>query len=90
MPARTSGVNALAHAVEALWAPGASPMTDALAGEAIRLLAPALRQVAASPGDLDAREAALAGAVPRRHNAFKVELAKRTLVRALQTVTAVA
>ncbi len=37
-----------------------------------------------------AAEAALAGAVPRRHNAFKVELAKRTLVRALQTVTAVA
>ena len=35
-----------------------------------------------------AAEAALAGAVPRRHNAFKVELAKRTLVRALMTVAA--
>jgi len=35
-----------------------------------------------------AAEAALAGAVPRRHNAFKVELAKRTLVRALTTVAA--
>jgi xanthine dehydrogenase YagS FAD-binding subunit len=32
----------------------------------------------------DAAEAALAGARPRRHNAFKVELMKRTLVRALQ------
>lgn len=30
-----------------------------------------------------AAEAALAGAVPRTHNAFKVELARRTLVRAL-------
>ena len=35
-----------------------------------------------------AAEAALAGAVPRQFNAFKVELAKRTIVRALQTVTA--
>jgi CO/xanthine dehydrogenase FAD-binding subunit len=33
-----------------------------------------------------ATEAALAGAVPQSHNAFKVELAKRTLVRALTTV----
>jgi xanthine dehydrogenase YagS FAD-binding subunit len=30
-----------------------------------------------------AAEAALSGAMPRRHNAFKIELAKRTLVRAL-------
>jgi len=30
-----------------------------------------------------AADAALAGAVPRRHNTFKIELAKRTLVRAL-------
>jgi xanthine dehydrogenase YagS FAD-binding subunit len=36
---------------------------------------PALFQAAA--------DAALAGAVPRRHNAFKVELARRTLVHAL-------
>ena len=35
-----------------------------------------------------AAEAALKGAVPRQFNAFKVELAKRTLLRALQTVTA--
>ena len=35
-----------------------------------------------------AAEAALAGAVPRQFNAFKVELAKRTIVRALQTVIA--
>ena len=35
----------------------------------------------------EAAEAALAGAVPRQHNAFKIELAKRTIVRALQTIT---
>ena len=35
-----------------------------------------------------AAEAALAGAKPREFNAFKVELAKRTLVRSLQTATA--
>lgn len=35
-------------------------------------------------------EAALAGAAPRRDNAFKVELGKRTLVRALQTVAGAA
>jgi xanthine dehydrogenase YagS FAD-binding subunit len=36
-----------------------------------------------------AAEAAMHGARPRRHNAFKIELAKRTIVRALQTVTKV-
>jgi xanthine dehydrogenase YagS FAD-binding subunit len=35
-----------------------------------------------------AADAALAGAIPRRHNAFKVELAKRTIVRALTRVGA--
>lgn len=34
-----------------------------------------------------AAEAALQGAKPQRQNGFKVELARRTLVRALQTVT---
>jgi xanthine dehydrogenase YagS FAD-binding subunit len=37
-----------------------------------------------------AAEAALAGAAPRRHNAFKVELAKRTVVRALTRAGALA
>lgn len=36
-----------------------------------------------------AAEAALQGALPRQHNAFKVELAKRTLVRALVTASGV-
>ena len=33
----------------------------------------------------DAAEIALAGAVAREHNHFKIELAKRTIVRALAT-----
>jgi xanthine dehydrogenase YagS FAD-binding subunit len=37
-----------------------------------------------------AAEAALRGARPLHDNAFKVELAKRTLTRALKTVTAAA
>jgi xanthine dehydrogenase YagS FAD-binding subunit len=36
-----------------------------------------------------AARAALAGAVPLPQNAFKVELAQRTLVRTLRTVTGV-
>lgn len=32
-------------------------------------------------------DAALAGAVPREHNAFKIELAKRTLIEALEELT---
>jgi len=43
----------------------------------------------AAPGDAAFRraaEAALAGARPREHNAYKVELAKRAVVRALRTV----
>jgi len=37
-----------------------------------------------------AAEAAVRGAIPRKHNEFKIELAKRTLVRALSTAGEVA
>jgi xanthine dehydrogenase YagS FAD-binding subunit len=37
-----------------------------------------------------AAEAALAGAIPQRDNAFKIELARRTLIRALTTVGGIA
>ncbi|WP_448628578.1 maleylacetate reductase [Geodermatophilus sp. URMC 64] len=53
---RTSAMNALAHAVEALWAPDASPITDALATEAIDGILAALPQVLADPGGLPGRE----------------------------------
>ncbi|MBA8822944.1 alcohol dehydrogenase class IV [Saccharopolyspora lacisalsi] len=52
MPAgltRTSALNALAHAVEALWAPNATPVTDALATEAVGGILSALPEVLDDP-----------------------------------------
>jgi maleylacetate reductase len=60
--AAPSGMNALAHAVESLWVEAATPLTTAVAEEAICTLAPALRRIAAAPEDFEARERALAGA----------------------------
>jgi maleylacetate reductase len=57
-----SGFNALAHAVEGLYAPGASPVAALAATEAVRVLARALPAAVARPGDLDARGRALYGA----------------------------
>lgn len=57
-----SGVNALAHAVEALYAPDASPVISLMAEEAVRSLADALPLVVADGSDLDARSDALHGA----------------------------
>ena len=51
----TSGINALAHAVEALYAPEANPLVDAIALQAIRGIAHSLPLVAANPSDVDAR-----------------------------------
>lgn len=58
----TSGVNALAHAVEALYAPDTSPLISLMAQEGVRAMAGALPELAARPGDLDARGRALYGA----------------------------
>jgi maleylacetate reductase len=58
----TSGVNAIAHAVEALYSPNATPMIDAVAVEAIRRLADALPRIVADPADPAARSDALLGA----------------------------
>jgi maleylacetate reductase len=58
----TSGVNALAHAVESLYAPDASPIVSLMAEEGVRALAEALPRVVADPGGLDARGRALYGA----------------------------
>ncbi len=57
-----SGLNAVAHGVDAMWAPRADPVNAALAGEGIRQLATGLRQVVAEPGGLAGREHALLGA----------------------------
>ena len=57
-----SGLNALAHCVDSLWAPRADPINQALAAEGIRALADGLPRIAADPSDLAGRETALYGA----------------------------
>ena len=51
----TSGINALAHAVEALYSPGANPVVDLMALDAVARIARALPVLAADPYDADAR-----------------------------------
>jgi maleylacetate reductase len=58
----TSGINAVAHAVEALYAPDTSPLIALMAEEGVRALAGALPELAAGPRSLDARGRALYGA----------------------------
>jgi maleylacetate reductase len=57
-----SGLNAVAHAAEALYAPDATPVTDLMAIEGARSIVAALPRIAANPADLDARADALRGA----------------------------
>jgi len=57
-----SGMNALAHAVEALYSPERSPLLAELAAEGIRALARALPRVVEAPSDVEARADALYGA----------------------------
>lgn len=58
----TSGMNAIAYAVEALYAPDASPIISLMAEEGARSLAAALPAVAADGKDLPARADAQYGA----------------------------
>jgi maleylacetate reductase len=57
-----SGMNALAHCVEALYGPGASPLVSLMALEGIRALHRSLPIVCATPDDLGARTDAQYGA----------------------------
>ena len=57
-----SGLNALAHCVDSMWAPRADPINAALAGEGIRALGRGLPAVVDDPQGLDGREHALYGA----------------------------
>jgi maleylacetate reductase len=57
-----SGMNALAHCVEALYAPGANPVTSLLAIEGAMALHRGLPAAVADPRDLAARSDALLGA----------------------------
>ncbi len=56
-----SGINAIAHAVEAMYAADANPMTSLMASESVRALAGGLPAVMAEPFSVDARERALFG-----------------------------
>ncbi|MGO3079209.1 maleylacetate reductase [Corynebacterium casei] len=58
----TSGFNALAHAVEALYAPNSSPIISLMAEEGMRALTSALPGIRANPEDREARSDALYGA----------------------------
>jgi alcohol dehydrogenase class IV len=58
----TSGMNAIAHAVEALYAQDANPITSLMAQEAIRALAIALPVIVKDPANKEARSDALYGA----------------------------
>ena len=57
-----SGLNALAHCVEAFWAPRRNPISSLAAEEGIRALAAGLPAMHADPADLTAREQLLYGA----------------------------
>jgi maleylacetate reductase len=58
----TSGFNAIAHAVEALYAEDNNPITSLMAEEGIRALAQGLSRVVEKPSDLNARSDCLYGA----------------------------
>jgi maleylacetate reductase len=57
-----SGMNAVAHCVEALWASGATPLTDIAASEGLCLLAAGVRGSLRDPRHPAARATALTGA----------------------------
>ncbi len=58
----TSGLNAMAHAVEALYAEDRNPVASMMALDGFRALHTALPAIVADPGDLQARSDALYGA----------------------------
>jgi maleylacetate reductase len=58
----TSGLNAIAHAVEALYSPEANPVISLMAEEAVGALARGLPRVVADPSDRAGRADALYGA----------------------------
>ncbi|MCR9137617.1 MAG: maleylacetate reductase [Alphaproteobacteria bacterium] len=58
----TSGLNAMAHAAEALYAQNRNPLSTALAIEGLRAFVSALPKVVANPDDLQARGESLYGA----------------------------
>lgn len=57
-----SGLNAMAHCVEAFWAPGRNPLVSSMAEAGIRALATGLPVVVADGSNVDGRTEALLGA----------------------------
>ena len=62
MLSATSGMNSIAHCVEALYAQEANPIVSMMAEDGIRALAGSLPVVVGEPGNLEARSEALYGA----------------------------
>jgi maleylacetate reductase len=58
----TSGINAIAHCVEGLYAQDANPLTSMMAADGIRALAQSLPQIALDPANVEARSQAQYGA----------------------------
>lgn len=58
----TSGMNAIAHAVEALYARDRNPIVEMMAVEGVRALASSLPRIVVNPADVDARSNAQYGA----------------------------
>jgi maleylacetate reductase len=58
----TSGINAIAHCVEALYSRDANPIISLIAEEGIRALAGSLPKIAKQPADTEGRSLALYGA----------------------------
>jgi alcohol dehydrogenase class IV len=58
----TSGINAIAHAVEALYAADRNPIISLMAEDGIKAFASALPRIVAAPDDQEARSQALYGA----------------------------
>jgi maleylacetate reductase len=57
-----SGLNAMAHAAEALYSADGNPLTHLMAEASLAAFIDALPRIQSRPGDLDARSAALCGA----------------------------
>jgi len=58
----TSGINAIAHAIEALYAKDRNPVISLACADGVRALAAALPRIVADPADVEARSDALYGA----------------------------
>jgi alcohol dehydrogenase class IV len=57
-----SGLNALAHCIDAMWAPRSDPVDQALAVEGMRALRAGLPRIVAEPMEVEGREQTLYGA----------------------------